>query len=106
MKNIFFLLTNLFFIGCSTNSGEFIINGSIDLKDGDMVYRVIADSNQQPMVVDSITVVNGTFEMSGIVESPDVNSQLGFRLLLKMESFQRTGSFKFRGAFNKISKLV
>ena len=41
-----------------------------------------------------------------IIESPDVNSQLGFRLLLKMESFQRTGSFKFRGAFNKISKLV
>ena len=41
-----------------------------------------------------------------IIESPDVNSQLGFRLLLKMESFQRTGSFKFRGAFNKISKLM
>ena len=41
-----------------------------------------------------------------IIESSDVNSQLGFRLLLKMESLQRTGSFKFRGAFNKISKLV
>ena len=41
-----------------------------------------------------------------IIESSDVNSQLGFRLLLKMESFQRTGSFKFRGAFNKISKLM
>ena len=73
MKKIFFLITYLFFICCSTNSGEFTINGSIDIKDGDMVYRVTADSNQQPVVVDSISVINGAFQMSGVVESPDVN---------------------------------
>lgn len=38
-----------------------------------MVYRIIADANQQPMVIDSIAIVDGAFEMSGVVESPDVN---------------------------------
>ena len=49
MKNIFFLLTNLFFIGCSTNSSEFIINGSIDLKDGDMVSIKNSDDKAPQM---------------------------------------------------------
>jgi len=41
-----------------------------------------------------------------ILESERLNEQLGGRLLLKPECLQRTGSFKFRGAFNKISKLA
>ena len=40
-----------------------------------------------------------------ILESTQINEQLGFRLLLKAESLQRTGSFKFRGAYNKISQI-
>lgn len=73
MKNTFFLVSILLFLGCSSKSGEFTIKGSVDLKDGNMVYRIIADANQQPMVIDSIAIVDGAFEMSGVVESPDVN---------------------------------
>ena len=40
-----------------------------------------------------------------ILESSQLNEQLGCRLLLKAEALQRTGSFKFRGAYNKISQI-
>ncbi len=40
-----------------------------------------------------------------LLESSLLNSQLGCRLFVKAENLQRTGSFKFRGAFNKISKI-
>lgn len=39
------------------------------------------------------------------IESPVVNTRLGGRLLVKPECLQRTGSFKFRGAFNAITQL-
>lgn len=73
MKHLFFLVSILVFLGCSSKSGEFTIKGSVDLKDGNMVYRVIADANQQPMVIDSTAIADGAFKMSGVVESPDVN---------------------------------
>ncbi|MBT3914914.1 MAG: threonine/serine dehydratase [Rhodospirillaceae bacterium] len=41
-----------------------------------------------------------------VLESERVNDQLGCRLLIKAENLQRTGSFKFRGAFNMISGLA
>jgi len=40
-----------------------------------------------------------------LIESPVVNARLGGRLLVKPECLQRTGSFKFRGAFNAIMQL-
>ena len=40
-----------------------------------------------------------------LLESPALNERVGGRILLKAESLQRTGSFKFRGAFNRISQL-
>ena len=40
-----------------------------------------------------------------LLESPLVNERVGGRLLLKAEPLQRTGSFKFRGAYNRISRL-
>ena len=40
-----------------------------------------------------------------LLESPLLNDVLGFRLLVKAEPLQRTGSFKFRGAYNRISQL-
>src|SRR6185295_2411304 len=40
-----------------------------------------------------------------LIENPRVNAMLGGRLLIKPESMQRTGSFKFRGAFNFITQL-
>src|SRR5262249_1780566 len=41
-----------------------------------------------------------------LLEWPGLNERVGGRVLLKAESLQRTGSFKFRGAFNKISRVV
>jgi threonine dehydratase len=40
-----------------------------------------------------------------LLESPLLNERLGIRLLIKAEPLQRTGSFKFRGAYNFISRL-
>jgi len=40
-----------------------------------------------------------------LLESPALNDRLGCRLLVKAEPLQRTGSFKFRGAFNRLSWL-
>ena len=40
-----------------------------------------------------------------LLSSPVLDARLGARVFLKPESLQRTGSFKFRGAFNKISAI-
>ena len=40
-----------------------------------------------------------------LIESQALNERFGARLLFKPEVLQRTGSFKFRGAYNKISTL-
>lgn len=40
-----------------------------------------------------------------LIENPDLNAQVGARVLLKCENLQRAGSFKFRGAFNRISRI-
>jgi threonine dehydratase len=43
--------------------------------------------------------------LTPLLESPLLNKELGGRLLLKAETLQRTGSFKFRGAYNRICQL-
>lgn len=40
-----------------------------------------------------------------LLESAMLNEITGGRVLLKAETLQRTGSFKFRGAFNRISQI-
>src|ERR1700716_960976 len=40
-----------------------------------------------------------------LVHSPVLDALLGARVFLKAETLQRTGSFKFRGAYNKISSI-
>jgi len=40
-----------------------------------------------------------------VLESPRLNQRLGGRVLFKAECLQRTGSFKFRGAWNMISQI-
>ena len=40
-----------------------------------------------------------------LVESAQLNDRIGGRLLVKAEMLQRTGSFKFRGAYNRMSRL-
>ena len=40
-----------------------------------------------------------------LIENPALNERLGARVFLKLESLQRTGSFKFRGAYNRIALI-
>ena len=40
-----------------------------------------------------------------LLESPLLNEVLGARVLVKAEPLQRTGSLKFRGAYNNVSRL-
>ena len=40
-----------------------------------------------------------------LLESPRLNDALGFRLLVKHECLQHTGSFKLRGATNAVMSL-
>jgi threonine dehydratase len=40
-----------------------------------------------------------------LVESPALNERVGGRVLLKLETLQRVGAFKFRGAYNRLVQL-
>src|SRR5579872_2888072 len=40
-----------------------------------------------------------------LITAPVLDERLGARVFLKVETLQRTGSFKFRGAYNKISSI-
>ena len=40
-----------------------------------------------------------------LLESPALNERLGLRVLLKPETLQRVGAFKFRGAYNRLVQL-
>jgi len=49
--------------------------------------------------------IEGKAYKTPLLESPLLNERLGLRLLIKPETLQRTGSFKFRGAYNRISRI-
>ncbi len=40
-----------------------------------------------------------------LISSPVLDALTGARVFLKAETLQRTGSFKFRGAYNKLSSI-
>jgi threonine dehydratase len=50
--------------------------------------------------------LEGRAVVTPLVESPLLNARLGGRLLVKAETLQRTGSFKFRGAYNTLAQLA
>jgi threonine dehydratase len=49
--------------------------------------------------------LSGLAVRTPLIESPALNERFGGRVLFKPEVLQRTGSFKFRGAYNKIAGL-
>ena len=62
----------------------------------------------QPSVADIEAAAErlaGSAVRTPLLESPALNEVAGGRVLLKAETFQRTGSFKFRGAYNRISRI-
>ncbi|MCH7930915.1 MAG: threonine/serine dehydratase [Proteobacteria bacterium] len=56
-------------------------------------------------VEDAAERLRGRAVMTPLLESPLLNERIGGRVLVKAETLQRTGSFKFRGAYNRISRL-
>lgn len=68
----------------------------------------MADANLLPTindVEDAARQLRGVALPTPLCESPLLNERLGCRLLVKAETLQLTGSFKFRGAYNRISRL-
>src|SRR5579872_3391921 len=49
--------------------------------------------------------LHGKAVVTPLLSSPQIDAQLGARLLVKAECLQRTGSFKFRGAYNALAQL-
>ncbi|MEE9596185.1 MAG: threonine/serine dehydratase [Acidiferrobacterales bacterium] len=56
-------------------------------------------------VLDAARCIRDQAVVTPLLESPALNTQLGGRLLVKPEMLQRTGAFKFRGAYNRLSRL-
>jgi len=49
--------------------------------------------------------LSGHAVVTPLLEFATLNQRVGGRVLIKPENLQRTGSFKFRGAYNKLSQL-
>ena len=56
-------------------------------------------------VRDAARQIAGHAVRTPLIESPALNERLGGRLLMKAENLQVAGAFKFRGAWNRISRL-
>jgi len=56
-------------------------------------------------VADAAERLEGVANRTPVVTSRTLDERVGGRVFLKCESFQRMGAFKFRGAYNAISRL-
>ncbi|WP_333897372.1 threonine/serine dehydratase [Brevundimonas aurantiaca] len=56
-------------------------------------------------VLDAARQIDGFAVRTPLIESPALNAVVGGRVLMKAENLQRAGAFKFRGAYNRISRL-
>jgi threonine dehydratase len=57
-------------------------------------------------VRDAARQIAGVAVRTPLIESPALNERLGGRVLIKAETLQHAGAFKFRGAYNRISRLM
>ncbi|MBU2400428.1 MAG: threonine/serine dehydratase [Alphaproteobacteria bacterium] len=56
-------------------------------------------------VLDAARQIDGVAVRTPLIESLALNAVVGGRVLMKAENLQRAGAFKFRGAYNRISRL-
>jgi threonine dehydratase len=56
-------------------------------------------------VIDAARVIAPAAVRTPLLENDELNARCGHRVLLKFEGAQRTGSFKFRGAYNRLARL-
>ncbi|GJL96612.1 MAG: serine/threonine dehydratase [Hyphobacterium sp.] len=57
-------------------------------------------------ITDAARQVSGEAFRTPLLENDVLNERLGGRILIKPECLQRTGSFKFRGAYNRLSRIA
>lgn len=57
-------------------------------------------------VQDAARQISGEAVRTPLLENDLLNERLGGRILIKPECLQRTGSFKFRGAYNRLSRIA
>lgn len=57
-------------------------------------------------VLDAARQIQGVAVRTPLIESPGLNATVGGRVLMKAETLQCAGAFKFRGAYNRISRLT
>ena len=57
-------------------------------------------------VQDAARQIAGVAVRTPLIESPALNARVGGRVLIKAETLQHAGAFKFRGAYNRISRLT
>ena len=57
-------------------------------------------------VQDAARQIAGQAVRTPLIESPALNAHVGGRVLMKAENLQLAGAFKFRGAYNRISRLT
>lgn len=57
-------------------------------------------------VVDAARQIAPAAVRTPLIEHPALNEAVGGRVLMKAETFQVAGAFKFRGAYNRISRLT
>ncbi|MHA1520330.1 MAG: pyridoxal-phosphate dependent enzyme [Promethearchaeota archaeon] len=50
--------------------------------------------------------IKDSINITPVMQSRTLNSELGAEIYFKCENFQRVGAFKFRGAFNALSQLT
>jgi threonine dehydratase len=70
-----------------------------------------SSSDSEPRLPDAGDIEKAAARLAGwavttpLLESSALNARIGGRLLVKAECLQRTGSFKFRGAYNALCQL-
>ena len=66
--------------------------------------------NKHPVSYEDILRAADTIKPQAVrtplIENPALNDRVGGRVFIKLESLQRTGSFKFRGAYNRIASMT
>lgn len=56
-------------------------------------------------VADAARAIAGVARRTPLLTSPELDAVTGARVFLKPEMLQHTGSFKFRGAYNRLSRI-
>lgn len=71
---------------------------TIDSSEQQICAPTLADVKEAAALCDQII-------QTPLLENPEINSLLSGRLLIKAETAQRTGAFKFRGAYSRIRQM-